>query len=240
MGRRLLFHCDLLHLHLDLIVTIRKQSVGSTLGRTRLTWTAVQVLLPRGGGDHQDLGVAKNNVYVRAPNPESFHGLPGNSSPTSSSLPSYRSPHNAHDPWGVLGDRLDLEKQDIQELAAQHNQSDIELPFARHHRERGQESIKGDFEAVERPEFDVSKHQRVVSDPSDVAYPSDDSAVSISFLDAKLPQPLGFPEYGSAPRLTCCHEHGDRREARLIYNLSSVWYMLQLDCLNVTPVIAGF
>ena len=122
-----------------------------------------QVLLPRGGGDHQDLGVAKNNVYFRAPNPESFHGLPGNTSPTSSSLPSYRSPHNAHDPWGVLGDRLDLEKQDIQELAAQHNQSDIELPFARHQRGRGEDSIKGDFEAVERSELDVSKHQRVVS-----------------------------------------------------------------------------
>ena len=125
----------------------------------------LQVLLPRGGGNHQDLGVAKNNVYIRAPNPESFHGISrGHGSPTSAeSLPSYRSPNNKNDPWGVLGDRLHLEKEDVQELAAQHNQSDIELPFAHRNNFGSPASIKGDFEAVDRPEFDTPKHQRVVS-----------------------------------------------------------------------------
>lgn len=124
------------------------------------------VLLPRGGGNHEALGVAKNNVYVRAPNPESYHGISGSrGSPSDAeSLPSYRAPNNDHDPWGVLGDRLHLEKEDVQELAAQHNQSDIELPFARrNHFNGGTPSIRGDFEAVDRPDFDTPRHQRVVS-----------------------------------------------------------------------------
>lgn len=130
------------------------------------TLLSLFVLLPRGGGNHEALGVAKNNVYVRAPNLESYHGISGSrGSPSDAeSLPSYRAPNNDHDPWGVLGDRLHLEKEDVQELAAQHNQSDIELPFARrNHFNGGTPSIRGDFEAVDRPDFDTPRHQRVVS-----------------------------------------------------------------------------
>lgn len=128
-----------------------------------------QVLLPRGGGNHQDLGVVRNNVYVRAPNPESFHGISGGQGSPSDSLPSYRSPQNdKDDPWGVLGDRLHLEKADVQELAAQHNQSEIELPFARQNNFGSPSSHKGEFEAVDHPEFDMSKHQRVVSGTEDL------------------------------------------------------------------------
>lgn len=63
-------------------------------------------------------------------------------------------------PWDVLGDRLNLEKGDVQELAACHNDSDFELPFAVH-RVESDDTLKGG-DVVEHPATPLPRAQRVV------------------------------------------------------------------------------
>jgi hypothetical protein len=120
------------------------------------------VLLPRGTGRRSQ---GMNHVYVAAQDPHPIDSLfPPNST---SSLPSYHSPTMARgDPWSVLGDRLNLEKQDVQELAARHNQSEIDLPFANRQPSEPEGSWKGEADSMDhhaRPQEHAPAPPRIVS-----------------------------------------------------------------------------